>query len=192
MTRLTERAENAGRAGDQLKTIKTVTLVGNPKIGSRTLKVAEEVTRQIASRLGSQDLTVANVTVDVAELGSGLLEWNNETVSQVLQRVAKCDLLVVASPVYKASYTGVLKLLLDQLPFEGLAGRIAIPVMVAAAPIHALAIETHFRPLLIELGASCPTRGLVIIESQLDELSAIVGKWLDKITPTLTPLLANR
>ena len=175
-----------------MKTIKAVTLVGNPKIGSRTLKVAEEVTRQIVSRLGSQGLTVSNATVDVAKLGSRLLEWNNEAVKTVLQRVAECDLLVIASPVYKASYTGVLKLLLDQLPFEGLAGRIAVPVMVAAAPIHALAIEAHFRPLLVELGASCPTRGLMILESKLDELSPAVAQWLDGELAVLAPLFTNR
>jgi FMN reductase len=174
-----------------VKTIKAVTLVGNPKIGSRTLQVAEEVTKQVTGWLELQGVKVTNTTEDIAELGSGLFEWDNKAVNDVLQRIAECNLLVIASPVYKATYTGVLKMLLDRIPMEGLAGHVAIPVMVAAAPIHVLAVETHFRPVLIELGACCPTRGLVVMESKLGELPDVVGKWLDVAKPMLAPLLAN-
>jgi FMN reductase len=174
-----------------VKTIKAVTLVGNPKIGSRTLQVAEEVTKQVAGWLDLQGIKVTNTTVDIAELAGGLFEWENQAVNDVLQRIAECNLLTVASPIYKATYTGVLKMLLDRIPMEGLAGRVAIPVMVAAAPIHVLAVETHFRPVLIELGACCPTRGLVVMESKLGDLPSVVGKWLDVAKPMLAPLLAN-
>jgi FMN reductase len=172
-----------------VKIIKAVTLVGNPKIGSRTLHVAEEVTKQVAGWLELQGVKSTNTSVDIAELGSGLFEWENKAVNDVLQRISECDLLIVASPVYKAAYTGVLKMLLDRIPMEGLAGRVAIPVMVAAAPIHVLAVEIHLRPVLIELGACCPTRGLVVLESKLPELPSVVGKWLDVAKPTLAPLL---
>jgi FMN reductase len=63
--------------------------------------------------------------------------------------------------------------------------------MVAAAPIHVLAVETHFRPVLIELGACCPTRGLVVMESKLGELPAVVAKWLEVAKPMLAPLLTG-
>ena len=56
-----------------------------------------------------------------------------------------------------------------------LVGRVAIPIMVGAAPIHTLAVDAYLRPLLIEIGASCPTRGLFVLESQLSELEAVVG-----------------
>jgi FMN reductase len=172
-----------------VKTVKAMTLVGNPKIGSRTLNVAEEVTRQVGAWIETQGVTIANSTVDIAALGAGLLDWENKAVNDVLQKIAESGLLVVASPTYKATYTGLLKLLLDRIPMEGLAGRVAIPVMVAAAPIHVLAVETHLRPVLVELGASCPTRGLVVLESKLGELSEVVAKWLEGAKPMLGPLL---
>jgi FMN reductase len=172
-----------------VKTIKAVTLVGNPKIGSRTLQVAEEVTKQVTGWLDLQGVKSTNSTVDIAELASGLFDWENKAVNDVIQRIAECDLLTVSSPIYKATYTGLLKMLLDRIPMEGLAGRVAIPVMVAAAPIHVLAVEIHLRPVLIELGACCPTRGLVVLESKLPELSSVVGKWLDAAKPMLAPLL---
>jgi FMN reductase len=174
-----------------VQSIKAVTLVGNPKIGSRTLHVAEEVTKQVTGWLDPQGIKVTNTTVDIAALAGGLFEWENKAVNDVLQQIAECRLLIAASPIYKATYTGVLKMLLDRVPMEGLAGRVAIPVMVAAAPIHVLAVETHFRPLLVELGACCPTRGLVVLESKLGELPEVVGKWLDGAKPMLAPLLLN-
>ena len=174
-----------------MKNIKAMTLVGNPKIGSRTLHVAEEVTKQVADWLDTLGVKTTNTTVDIAELGGGLFEWENKAVNDVLQAIADSDLLIVSSPVYKASYTGVLKMLLDRIPMEGLARRVAIPVMVAAAPIHVLAVETHLRPVLVELGACCPTRGLVVLESKLAELPDVVGKWLDGAKPALEPLLAR-
>jgi FMN reductase len=175
-----------------VKSIKAVTLVGNPKMASRTLQVAGEVTKQVGSWLESQGTRVENTTVDIAELGAALLEWESKAINDVLQHIDECRLLVAASPTYKATYTGLLKMLLDRIPMEGLAGRVAIPVMVAAAPIHMLAVETHFRPVLVELGACCPTRGLVVLESKLGELSDVVGKWLEGAKPMLTPLLIQR
>lgn len=171
------------------QSLNAITLVGNPKIASRTLQVAEEVTNQLVAWLATQGVTATNSTVDIAALGGGLFEWENKPVNDVLQKIAEAKLVVVASPVYKAAYTGVLKMLLDRIPMEGLAGRVAIPVMVAAAPIHTLAVEAHLRPVLVELGACCPTRGLVIMESKLPELPTIVGAWLEAAKPMLAPLL---
>ena len=173
------------------KSIKAITLVGNPKVGSRTLLVAEEVTKQITAWLNQQSVLATNSTVDIAALGAELFEWESKPVNAVLQGIAESDLVVVASPVYKAAYTGVLKMLLDRIPMEGLAGRVAIPIMVAAAPIHVLAVEVHLRPVLIELGACCPSRGLVVMEQKLDDLPATVGKWLEGAKPMLAPFLVR-
>ena len=66
---------------------------------------------------------------------------------------------------------------LDNYGNDGLAGTIAIPVMVGATARHALATEVHLRPLLVELGASVPTRGLYVLESELDSLDDVVDQW---------------
>ncbi|HET7681516.1 MAG TPA: NAD(P)H-dependent oxidoreductase, partial [Xanthobacteraceae bacterium] len=183
------RSAEGKEAGGDLKTLHAVTLVGNPKIGSRTLQVAEEVTKQLSDWLYLEGCTVTNTTIDIAALGSGLFQTEDRAVTEVLQNIGNCKLLIAASPVYKASYTGVLKMLLDRLPMEALAGRVAIPVMVAAAPVHALAVETHFRPVLVELGACCPTRGVFVLESKLPELGGEIEKWLRTAKPMLAPLL---
>jgi FMN reductase len=123
--------------------------------------------------------------LDLAELAPMMFDWENAQVGEWVQHVMAANLLVVATPTYKATYTGLLKAFFDRFPTDALLGRIAIPVMVGAAPIHTLAVETYLRPLLIELGASCPTRGLFVLESQLPDLEGVVARWLESATPAL-------
>jgi FMN reductase len=165
--------------------LKLTTIVGNPKAGSRTLAIAVEVAEQVARWFEGRGAMVQSEQLDLAELSSGMFDWENQTIDEAVERTIAADVLVVASPTYKATYTGLLKAFLDRFPSNALQGHIAIPIMVGAAPIHALAVETHLRPLLIELGASCPTRGLYVLESQLPELEAVVGRWLASAVPAL-------
>ncbi|WP_017618640.1 NADPH-dependent FMN reductase, partial [Nocardiopsis gilva] len=83
-------------------------------------------------------------------------------VGAALARARASDLLVVASPTYKATYTGLLKVFLDLLPSGGLSGVTAVPVLVMGSPAHTLAVDVHLRPLLLELGAAVPTTGLAL------------------------------
>jgi len=63
--------------------------------------------------------------------------------------------------------------------------------MVGAAPQHALAVEVHLRPVLVELGATLPTRGLYVMESQLADLDAIVAAWVEEAGPRLLAAVAS-
>ena len=55
---------------------------------------------------------------------------------------------------FKATYTGLLKLFLDQVPSNGLSGVVAVPLMLGAGPGHAMAPELLLKPVLVELGAT--------------------------------------
>ncbi|MDT0203060.1 NAD(P)H-dependent oxidoreductase [Nocardioides sp. AE5] len=149
-------------------------VIGNPRSGSRTTQVAREVVRQLADTLGA----VAVEPVELANHGPALLDPEAAAVDADRDALAELDVLVVASPTYKASYTGMLKCFLDRYGTDGLAEVVAVPVMVGGAPHHALAVEVHLRPLLVELGASVPSRGLYVLDSQLDQLSDQVASWL--------------
>ncbi len=82
-------------------------VVGNPKPQSRTLTAATYVARELAGR-------EPDLVVDLAELGARLLDWKDPTVAELVAEVGAADLVVVASPTYKATYTGLLKLFLDR------------------------------------------------------------------------------
>jgi FMN reductase len=92
----------------------------------------------------------------------------SEASDAAVELAKASDLIVVASPTYKATYTGLLKAFLDRFPHQGLGGVTAIPLMLGASPVHSLATEHGLRPLLVELGASVPTRGLYVLDSEHD------------------------
>lgn len=158
-------------------------LVGNPKPASRTLTVATAVADAVSNAVGSSDSRWS--VVDLAELGPRILDWSDATVDTEGRRVASCQVLVVASPTYKGTYTGLLKGFLDRFPASALSGVCAVPVMVGAGPRHTLAVDVLLRPVLIELGASTPTRGLFVLESELDQLDRVIGEWLIEAGPIL-------
>ncbi len=158
-------------------------VVGNPKPRSRTLGVAEAVATAVADAVGLAE--AERVTVDLADLGPQLFDWSSSPVKDAVIAVRGCALLVVASPTYKASYTGLLKAFLDWFSTTDLVGVTVVPLMVGAGPQHALAVEVHLRPVLVELGATLPARGLYVLESQLDDLDAVVGVWLQEAGPQL-------
>jgi FMN reductase len=164
-------------------------VVGNPKPRSRTLDVALHVAR-VASDVAGIDGS-APLVVELADLGPELFDWSSTTVRAAVESVSECDLLVVASPTYKATYTGLLKAFLDWFDTSGLAGGATVPVMVGAGPAHALAVEVHLRPLLVEIGASVPTRGLYVVESDLVRLDEVVDEWARHAAPLLRRSLAS-
>lgn len=158
-------------------------VVGNPKQASRTLQAA----RHVARELGGAE---ADLVVDLADLGPTLLDWSDPQVADLVQQVGRARLVVFASPTYKGTYSGLLKLFLDRFAGgSGLRG-LAVPLLVGAAPQHALAPELTLRPVLTEIGGSVPWRGLFILESQFDDPSAYEA-WLAVAGPTAQVLLEH-
>jgi FMN reductase len=158
-------------------------VVGNPKPRSRTLNVAEAVAIAAAGATGLAD--AERTTVDLADLGPHLFDWSSADVRAAVDAIRSCTLAVVASPTYKASYTGLLKAFLDWFSTTDLDGVTVVPVMVGAGLQHALAVEVHLRPVLVELGATLPTRGLYVTEDQLDTLGDVIHTWLLEAGPRL-------
>ncbi|MFC3821737.1 NADPH-dependent FMN reductase [Planomonospora venezuelensis] len=158
-----------------------VTLVGNPRGGSRTRAVAEAAAAAVGRRTGYD---APGEVVDLSALGPHLLAPGPSAgVEVALELVAEADVLVVASPTYKASYTGLLKAFLDRLPGGALAGTTALPLLVMGDARHALAVELHLRPVLVELGAHVPTPGLALLEAEIPDLGPVLARWADRVAP---------
>ncbi|GAA4576997.1 NADPH-dependent FMN reductase [Planotetraspora kaengkrachanensis] len=195
-----------------------VTLVGNPREGSRTLAIAVRAAEAVAGRLrpaagladaagasegsspaagGSGEYGRAGDVVDLAALAPDLLAREpGPGVESALKLVLDAEVLVVASPTYKGTYTGLLKVFLDRLPHQALAGKTALPLLVMGDPKHSLAVEVHLRPLLVELGAFVPTPGLVVLDSvvprdfgpdsgatAVPELDDLLDRWAGQVVP---------
>ncbi len=160
-----------------------VTVVGNPKPSSRTLAVATAAAGAITRAAG---IAGSPQTIDVCVLARHLLlPEPSPAVEEALDEVAGTDLLLVASPTYKGTYTGLLKVFLDRLPHRALERAVALPLMLMGIPDHAPAVDAYLRPLLIELGATVPVPGLAVLESDLDRLDDVLVPWADRTARAL-------
>jgi len=151
-----------------------VVVSGNPRAGSRTLDAARTAATAVAAHVGGEVTT----TVDLATVADELFAAQRPGVEAALAALADADVAVVATPVYKASYTGLLKTFLDLYGPDGLAGVVVVPLVVSGNPAHALVGEVHLRPVLVELGAVVPTRALTVTEADLADLGRVVDAWL--------------
>ena len=147
-----------------------VVVVGNPKPMSRTRAAAELVAEKLTG-------VPAEHVIDVVDLGAGLLGWGDEKVAEAKAIVKGADCLVVASPTFKATYTGLLKLFLDQFGQGELGQVTTFALMLGGSYAHALAPELTLRPVLVEIGASCPAPGLYLLDSDY-ATSPELEKWL--------------
>lgn len=165
-----------------------VAVSGNPRPGSRTLLVARTLAGALADRLGSGEVT----SLDLAEVAPQLFAEEAPDADRFAAVLAGAAVAVVATPVYKASYTGLLKTFLDRYPTGGLRGVLAVPVVVSASPAHSFVAEHLLRPLLVELGASAPTRPFAVTEAKLGDLDELATAWADEAAPVVAALLAAR
>jgi FMN reductase len=144
-----------------------VVVSGNPRPASRTSTLAIAVGTALAS-------PGTPAVIEAGALGPGLLTPGDPATAAALDQIRAADLLVVATPTYKGSYTGVLKVLLDQLASGALTGKQAVPVVTDGIAHQAAAAEALLRQLLTELGAEV-LAGLPVVEADLprsEELAA--------------------
>jgi FMN reductase len=163
-----------------MMTLKLAIVVGNPKPKSRTLKVAETLAEKLFGP-ASRDAEL----IDLADCSDEILKWPSAKMDALNARVATSDVVIFASPTYKATYTGLLKVFLDRYPANGLAGVIAIPVLTGADQLHAMGPTVNLAPLLVELGSVVPGRGFYFVTGQMDRVDEIVQAAADQYAKNL-------
>jgi FMN reductase len=155
-------------------------LVGNPSPGSRTAALGLAAARRL-------EHDGPGAVVEVADLGARLLGADaaeDPAVRRAWSAVAGARRLVVATPVYKSSVPGLLKLFLDGFSQAALAGVVAVPVVLSAAPAHGVLAEQHLRVVLEALGATVADPSLVLGERDLDDragLDARLDAWAGRV-----------
>ena len=108
-----------------------VVLVGNPSHGSRTSAVSRAVAAGLAAEVDS-----AVEVVELADHGAEGVAAGDDRVRRARETVTGASLLVVATPVYKAGYTGLLKLFLDTFEPTALESTVTVPVILTASGAH--------------------------------------------------------
>lgn len=92
-------------------------------------------------------LDLREVTLSLCD-GRPLHEYPDDT-PHVVARIQAADAYVIATPIYRGSYTGALKNLLDHVPVEAMMGKVAGLIATGATDHHYLSIDQELRPVLM-------------------------------------------
>jgi FMN reductase len=137
---------------------------GSPSATSKTAALAGH----LAERLRSDGHRVGEVRVRELPADSLLAaDASDPAIAEVIAALADADGVVVASPVYKAAYSGLLKTLLDLLPQFALARKVVLPVLTGGTPAHVLALDYALRPVLSSLGADHVVPGWFVLDKHI-------------------------
>jgi FMN reductase len=142
-----------------------VVLSGSPSASSRTAALTEHLAGRL-EQLGHQTMLVR-----VRDLPAQALIGADATdpeIAKVVQAIQAADGLLVASPIYKAAYTGVLKSLLDLLPHMAFAGKVVLPLLTGAGQVHSLALDYALRPVLSSLGPYHIVPGIFVVDKDIE------------------------
>lgn len=122
-------------------------LSGNVKKPSRTASLVEAIAVASAERTGASQHTIELVDAAPVLFKALRADQLDKRGRQIIDAVEAADILVVGSPVYRASYTGALKHLFDLVDYRALTGKRVILAATGGTPLHGLMIEHQLRPL---------------------------------------------
>lgn len=126
--------------------VRIVGLSGATRRPSRTTALIQSVAREVGRRR-----EVGFRSYDLAEFGPGLGAFTRaelpDAAQEALTEIERADALIIGTPIYKGSYAGLLKHLIDFLDPLALAGRPVALVATGGGRRHALAVEHQLRPL---------------------------------------------
>ncbi|ACT51190.1 MULTISPECIES: FMN reductase [Methylovorus] len=177
------------------KKLKVTAVAGSTSRPSRTLTLVEE----IAERLGKH-LPIELKLIELGELGPDLgasLNYDSikPAVRKAIDDIESADVLIFATPVYRGSYTGLLKHLFDLVHYESL---IDVPVLLAATGgslRHSLVIEHQLRPMFSFFQSLTLPVGVYAIESEFTNYkisNEALDKRIDLAIERALPFLKHR
>ncbi|WP_188037541.1 NADPH-dependent FMN reductase [Actinotalea sp. JY-7885] len=143
-------------------------LTGSPSARSRTAALARYVGDELA--LDGHDVAVLALRELPADALLGA-DTAAPAIAAAVRQVIAADAVVVATPIYKASYSGLLKVFLDLLPQSALQGKVVLPLATGGTLAHLLAIDYSLRPVLVSLGARHITTGRFVLDTHIDHTS---------------------
>jgi FMN reductase len=164
---------------------KLVGILGSVTPPGRLLKALNAMTiaaKVLEPALEIDLVNLADVHIEFAD-GRAPDSYGDDT-ALVVKRIVVADIVVLASPVYRASFTGALKNLLDHLPVEALMGKPCGIIAMGATAHHYLGVEWHLRDVLTWFGAIVAPTGVYLSSSDF-----IDGNLVDSASADLAALV---
>jgi FMN reductase len=127
--------------------MRAVAISGSPRTPSKSKALAELMLSAL-EREGC-----ATALIDLATLDAEALVARREDVevANAIEAIGGAQIVIAATPTYRALYTGLLKCFFDLMPQGHLAGKLCVPVQTGAGPHHALSPDYGLRPLFMSL-----------------------------------------
>ena len=124
-----------------------VGISGNLTRPSKTKAFVSHIAGEVASRVGATP-----AVFDIEDFGSSLplarrLPDLDPAARAIVEQLIRADVLVVGSPTFKGSYTGLFKHLFDLLDPSSLRGKPVILAATGGGERHSLIVEHQLRPL---------------------------------------------
>ena len=142
-------------------------IAGSPSAQSRSAALLDSVSHRLTQRSG-----FVVERLNIRELPARALlwaEWEHPAIAAAIAQVARARAIVVATPVYKAAYSGLLKVLLDLLPQTALKDKTVLPLATGGSPHHMLALDYALRPVLQSLSARHILPGVYATDAQVPQ-----------------------
>ena len=141
-----------------------VAIAGSPSHPSRTSAVLDYAKTVLASEDLQTDLIVVR---NFAAEDLLFAKFDSPAIKDAQAKVEQASGVIIATPVYKASYTGVLKAFLDLLSPGALSGKVVLPIATGGTLAHLLAINYALKPLIATLGARFVLGGVYLLDTQI-------------------------
>lgn len=165
---------------------KILVITGSPTRPSRSAGLASLISKQLTERgFTIEELHVRDLPAEA------LLHarFDDEKIKAAVGSVESAHGIVVASPVYKAAYSGLLKSFLDLLPQFGLRGKVVLPLLTGGTIAHVLALDYALRPVLQSLDPKLVVAGLFALDKWVEVGQAGEVKLDAEALPRLTPVV---
>jgi FMN reductase len=146
-----------------------LTISGSPSHPSRSFQLTKTVNARLAAAgFAVETLNVRDLPAEDLLLG----RMESPAFKPAFSLVERAAGVVITTPVYKASFAGILKSFLDLLPQFGLAGKVVLPLATGGTLAHVLSIDYGFRPVLASLGCPNVVGGLFLLDKLLERTEA--------------------
>jgi FMN reductase len=141
-----------------------------------------------------RDRGYATSRIDLAELPASALlgRGRSSELDDAIASVMGASIIVASTPVYRATYSGLLKVFFDLLPPESFRTKIAVSIATGGGAAHQLVLDHGLRPLFASLGAVVASTGVYGTDAEFVDgipRSALIDR-LDRATVEATMLVA--
>ncbi|HEU5098666.1 MAG TPA: NAD(P)H-dependent oxidoreductase, partial [Roseiflexaceae bacterium] len=148
-----------------VKPLRALGVSGSASPHSRSRVLIERTLAQL------ETLGIGASLIDLIDLAADALlaRRRDLVVDAAIDQAAQAGILILGTPIYRASYTGQLKAFLDLFPQDTLRGSVVGLIATGAGSSHALAIDHGLRPLVASLRGLTAAQALYVTDAQFPD-----------------------